>query len=408
METAATHTVDDAGALPSPPSGGGLAAGIAPVRPELNDGVPAVQHRVLVVDDSKVNRKVLASLIAQLGHTTIEAGDGLEALRMAAAELPDLILLDILMPGMDGRQVLSALKGAENTKRIPVVMVTGLEAMESVITCIKLGADDYFAKPFDRTLLKARVDALLERKRLQDRERELRRQVELYNTKLEELVADQVQQIAAGHVSTIFAMSKLAESRDPETGQHLERMREFCRILAQHLRKHPAFSGYLNDRYIDALYAASPLHDIGKVGIPDHILLKAGKHTPEERQIMEQHTTIGADTLRKVYESHPHNELVHLGIQIAEAHHEWWDGSGYPHKRQGESIPLSARILTLADVYDALRAERVYKPAFSHDEARKLIVDAAGTHFDPAIVDGFLSAEEEFVAVRQRWGHDHL
>jgi putative two-component system response regulator len=184
-------------------------------------------------------------------------------------------------------------------------------------------------------------------------------------------------------------------------------MREFCRILARQLQQQPAFNGYINDRYVEALYAASPLHDIGKVGIPDMVLLKPGRHTPEERQLMEQHTLIGAQTLREVHRSHPNNDLVNLGIQIAEAHHEKWDGSGYPHGLAGEKIPLSARILALADVYDALRAKRVYKPAFSHEEARAVILDGSGSHFDPMIVHAFLLVEDEFNAVREQWASDH-
>jgi putative two-component system response regulator len=369
---------------------------------QVHDSFQGSPARVLVIDDSGVNRKLLNMMITEMGYLPDEADDGQSGLTAAFENPPDLILLDILMPGMDGRQVLSALRTDSRTYRIPIVMISSLDDMESIVRCIQLGADDYFSRPFDRTLLRARVDVLLERKRLQDSELRYQQQIQEYNEHLEEQVATQVRQISAGHESTIFAMSKLAESRDPETGMHLERMREFCRILAQHLQRRPEYSSYVNNNYIESLYAASPLHDIGKVGIPDHILLKPGQHTPEERLIMEKHTVIGAETLRVVHREHKHNELVALGIQIAESHHERWDGKGSPHGKSGLDIPLSARILALADVYDALRAKRVYKPAFSHEEARVFLFNGEGTHFDPAIIDAFRSAEPEFVAIHQQ------
>lgn len=359
--------------------------------------------RVLVVDDSATNRQLLRLLLGELGLEVAEAPDGLSALAQMAAAPPDLVLLDLLMPGMDGRQVLAALKADPATQRLPVVVISSLDDLQAITACIQLGADDYFTRPFDRTLLRARLRVLLERKQLQDAELALQARLQDHAQQLESQVAAQVRIISAGHESTIFAMSKLAESRDPETGLHLERMREFCRILALGLREQPEYSAYISERYVHALYAASPLHDIGKVGIPDHILLKPGRHTPEEKLIMEQHTLIGAETLRAVHREHPHNDLVELGIQIAASHHERWDGKGYPAGRAGEDIPLSARILALADVYDALRAQRIYKPAFSHAEARVFILNGEGTHFDPAVVTAFRRSEEQFAAVRERW-----
>jgi putative two-component system response regulator len=371
------------------------------------DASAVLTPRVLVIDDSAVNRQLLRMLIGELGYSTEEAADGPTGLALATADPPDLILLDILMPGMDGRHVLSALKTEVATHRVPVVMISSLDEMEAIVNCIQLGADDYFTRPFDRTLLRARMDVLLERKWLQDSELRYRQQIEQYNLHLEDRVTEQLRLISEGHVNTIFAMSKLAESRDPETGLHLERMREFCRILAQHLQRRPEFTSYVRDGYIDALYAASPLHDIGKVGIPDSILLKPGRHSDEERAVMERHTIIGAETLRAVHAGHSTNDLVTLGIQIAESHHERWDGKGYPYGKAGTDIPLSARILALADVYDALRAARVYKPAFSHEEARVFILNGEGTHFDPAVVDAFRSAEPEFIRVREQWDSGH-
>jgi putative two-component system response regulator len=365
------------------------------------DGAPS--HRVLIIDDSGVNRQLLSRLIGTLGYAADEAENGAAGLGMVQLNPPDLILLDILMPGMDGRDVLAQLKADPEMRQIPVVMISSLDELEAIVACIQLGADDYFTRPFDRTLLRARLGVLLERKQLLDAERAYADRIREMNSLLETRVAEQVRVISAGHVSTIFAMSKLAESRDPETGHHLERIRDFCCILGRHLQHEPELAGYVTDTYIDSLYAASPLHDIGKVGVADAILLKPGQHTPEEKLIMQKHTLIGADMLRAVYAEHPHNDLVRLGIQIAESHHERWDGKGYPHGRAGEDIPLSGRIVALADVYDALRAQRVYKPAFSHAESRVFIFNGDGTHFDPKVVTAFRRAEDEFEAVRQRW-----
>lgn len=198
-------------------------------------------------------------------------------------------------------------------------------------------------------------------------------------------------------------MSKLAESKDPDTGAHLDRMREYCKLIATYLATRDSHRDQIDETFIASIYAASPLHDIGKVGVPDHILLKPGKLTKDEWEIMKQHPTIGADTLRAVYAQHPDNALLRAGIEIAEGHHEKWDGSGYPYGISGTAIPLSARILALADVYDALTSERCYKKAFSHSRCRDIICEGEGRHFDPVIVSAFLETESEFVKIRSEF-----
>ncbi len=356
---------------------------------------------VLVVDDNEMNRDMLTRRLERQGYRVEIATNGLIAIDMVEKGSYDLVLLDIMMPEMNGYQVLERLKGNPNTRHIPIIMISALEEMESVVRCIELGAEDYVLKPFNPILLKARVGACLEKKRLHDQEVRYRTQIEQANTVLEHRVRDQVKEISDAQLGAIFAMSKLAESRDPETGEHLERMREYCRILSVELGKLSRYEKIIDARFVDTIYAASPLHDVGKVGIPDGVLLKPGKLTDREWVIMRTHPLIGAQTLLQVNREFPGNLLLQIGMQIAGGHHEKWDGSGYPFGMKGEEIPLVARILALGDVYDALTSKRCYKDAFTHDASRTMIVDQRGRHFDPEIVEAFLATESEFKKVRE-------
>jgi putative two-component system response regulator len=225
----------------------------------------------------------------------------------------------------------------------------------------------------------------------------------VYNQELEQKVAMQVKEITSAQMAMIFATSKLAESKDPETGAHLERLRIFCKVICEYLATTNSYNGLVTPEYTECMYAASALHDIGKVGIPDSVLLKPGKLTEHEWEIMRSHTIIGANTLRAVIQKHPGNAFIRIGIEIAESHHEKWDGSGYPYGLKREEIPLSARILALADVYDALTSVRCYKAAFSHEQSRAIIVEGADKHFDPRIVEAFLNCEEQFIRVKKEY-----
>jgi putative two-component system response regulator len=334
---------------------------------------------VLIVDDIEANRDLLQQRIRKLGLTPHQAENGVQALEFVKKRPPDLILLDIMMPEMDGFEVLKRLKEDPTTRHLPVIVISALDEMEAVVRCIEGGAEDFLHKPFDKTLLRARVEASLERKFLRD------------------------QEAASAQLMTIFALSKLAESRDPETGEHLERMREYCKILASHLATTARYQAIIDEEYVSNIYGASPLHDVGKVGVPDDILKKPGKLTDEEFGVMKTHTTLGAATLRAVEERHPGNAFVRLGIEIADSHHEKWDGSGYPNGMAEEKIPLPGRILALGDVYDALTSRRCYKEAMPHSQARDIIVQGRGRHFDPDMVDAFLATEEAFVDVRRRY-----
>jgi putative two-component system response regulator len=369
---------------------------------ELPDALdaPEQQYSMLVVDDNEMNRDLLSRRLQRQGYNVCIAENGQKAIDIISQKPFDLVLLDIMMPEVNGYQVLEYMKSDVRLRHIPVIMISALDELESVVRCVELGADDYITKPFNPVLLRARIGACLEKKRLHDHEEQYRQKIEEHNQHLEEQVRKQVKEITTAQLAAIFAMSKLAESRDPETGEHLERMREYSKVLAQTLTIRPRYRTVIDQKFIDNIYAASPLHDIGKVGVPDHILCKPGKLTPEEWEAMKTHTLIGASTLLEVDRQHPGNDLIRMGVQIAGGHHEKWNGSGYPNGLAGEEIPLVARILALGDVYDALTSKRCYKEAFSHEKSRDIIIADSGTHFDPDVVGAFLEAEEEFRRIR--------
>ena len=358
------------------------------------------QSTILIVDDQETNRQILEDHVRLMGHKSMLAENGLSALAKIGRDSPDLVLLDIMMPVMDGHEVLEKMGANSSTRDIPVIVISALDDIESVVRAISNGAEDYLLKPFNAEILRARVGNSLEKKRLREEAQSLRRKLEDYNLQLEDRVQEQVRQISQAHLSSIFAMCKLAESRDRETGEHLERMQKYCKILVQQLETLPKFAAVIDRGYVENIYWASPLHDIGKVGVPDHVLQKPGKLTPEEFAVMQKHPILGAETLRAVSKQYPENDFLRIGIEITESHHEKWDGSGYPHGLAGEDIPLSGRIVALGDVYDALTSKRCYKEAFTHERSREMILKDRGTHFDPDLVDAFLEVEQKFGEIR--------
>lgn len=358
------------------------------------------QACILVVDDDENNRDLLSRRLEREGHDVVLAENGMKALENMRTQAVDLVMLDIMMPGMDGYAVLEHMKDDPKLVHLPVVMVSAITEMESVAHCIERGADDYLPKPVNPVLLRARVNSCLEKRRMHDQEVSLKVQLEDYSHNLEEKVREQVEEISSAQRATIFATSKLAESKDPETGAHLDRMREYCKLLSIEMSLNAKFADILDQEFIDTIYAASPLHDIGKVGVPDDILLKRSKLDDDEWVVMKAHTTIGSDTLRAVDTRHKGNNFIRMGIEIAESHHEKWDGSGYPNNISGEDIPLSARMLALADVYDALTSERCYKNAFTHEKSKQIILEGDGSHFDPDVVKAFLAIEEKFIEIK--------
>lgn len=339
----------------------------------------------------------------KLGYASSEASDGASALNQIHEAQPDLVLLDLVLPDTNGEAILDRLRADEHFQHIPVVILSGVDDMERISSCLEKGADDYLVKPFNTALLQARVTGCLERKRTHDRELEFTQQIKEYSEELEHRVDAQLDEIASAQLAMIFALSKLAESRDPETGEHLERMREYCRILCAQLCEFGKYSEAIDDAFIRSMYSASPLHDIGKVGVPDRILLKPGKLTSEEFDIIKQHTVLGATTLRAVQREFPGIDIVRIGIELAEGHHERWDGNGYPNGVAGELIPLAARILSVGDVYDAITSKRCYKDAMPHEECAAIIREGSGTQFDPEIVEAFTAVEYKFVKVRQEF-----
>lgn len=361
---------------------------------------------VLVVDDNENNRDLLTRRLKARGHTIMTVENGKQALEVIRRQTFDLMLLDIMMPEMNGFQVLETIKKDADLRHLPVIVVSGLDDMDSIVKCIELGAEDYLTKPFDATLLKARIHASLEKKRLRDQEETYRRQIEEYNLHLEGRVREQVKEVTASQLAIIYAMAKMAEFRDLETGRHLERVRDYCSLLIQELIRTGLYPQALTPSYIDNILKASPLHDIGKVGVPDQILLKPGKLTQEEFAIMKTHTTIGADILRAVNEQFPGNTFISVGMDIALCHHEKWDGSGYPNGLAQEDIPLAGRILALADVYDALLSQRVYKDAIPHSQACAIIQAGRAVHFDPVLVDCFVKRQDDFERISYEYKDD--
>ena len=359
--------------------------------------------RIMIAEDNDYNRDILGRRLIKEGYDVVEAVNGRMALELLKTEKVDMILLDIMMPEMDGFQVLEILKADEKLKNIPVIVISALSEVDNAVKCIELGAEDHLPKPFSPTLLRARINSSLTKKQFYDREVQYKEFIESQNRSLEERITRQVKELSDTQMAAIFAMSKLAESRDPETGEHLERMREYCKFIAQKLRNTLKYQTIIDSQFIENIYAASPLHDIGKVGIEDRVLLKPGKLTEEEWVLMRQHPVIGANTLRAVDNQHPGNQFIKVGIAIAEFHHEKWDGSGYPYGLKAESIPLEARILALGDVFDALTSQRCYKKAFSPEKTRQIIMESDGSHFDPDIVRIFLENEAEFFRIRKEY-----
>jgi putative two-component system response regulator len=347
---------------------------------------------VLVVDDTDENLRTLEALLCSEGYAVRSALDGASALEAAAAAPPDLVLLDIRMPVMDGFEVCRRLKENVRLREVPVIFLSALDAVTDRVKAFALGAADYITKPFYFPEVLMRVQNHVRMRRLQVA-------LEAHNRRLVDLVSEQVREISDSQMATIFALAKLAESRDGETGRHIERVQLYCKLLAATLAEQPSNEGRIEESFIENIFLASPLHDIGKVAIRDHILLKQGELTPQEFQEMKMHTTLGAQTLEAVRTRYPRNEFLRLGIEIARCHHERWDGKGYPAGLAGADIPLSARIMAVADSYDAARSRRCYKPSLSHAECRKALVTRGGTYLDPDVVLAFEEVQGLFEGI---------
>lgn len=369
---------------------------------------------VLVVDDQVENLQVLVSLLSPYFnvHPFTEGG---RLMRYIGAGRPaDLILLDVMMPPPDGHEICRQLRSMPELDEVPIVFLTGLDSINDEEKGLALGAVDYITKPFSPPIVLTRVRnhvrlgralRLIINQNDQLDHRVAERTSELARKNLELHAA--LQRIAVTQDVTIVAFSSLAERRDNETGRHIRRTQNYIRELAIALRRHVKFSSFLDDQTIELIYKSAPLHDIGKVAIPDRVLLKPGKLDPEEFAIMKTHVDHGRYAIETVEATLDEKDsFLSFARDIAYAHHEKWDGSGYPLGLSGEGIPLPARMMALADVYDALISCRVYKPGMSHEKAVATIVEGRGSHFDPDIVDAFLTVEQRFADIAKRFADD--
>jgi putative two-component system response regulator len=328
---------------------------------------------VLIVDDDEMALAALSTTLAKAGYRVETAADGKTALEVVRAGRCRLVISDWQMPGMNGLELCRAVRESDLPGYVYVILLTANDAPEQKVAGLSAGADDFVAKPYNSAELIARVRS-----------------------------GERVLTLETRDVA-IFAMAKLAESRDPETGAHLERVRSYSKVLAQQLATCEKHQAVVDAEYIRLVYQTSPLHDIGKVGIPDSVLLKPGRLSDREFEIMKTHTAMGAETLAAALRQFPGVKFLEMARDIALSHHERFDGSGYPNRLAGERIPLCGRIVALADVYDALTSKRVYKNAFSHDIAKSTIVSERGVHFDPDVVDAFLACEGQFMQIRERY-----
>ncbi len=343
---------------------------------------------VLVVDDIEANIDVLVEALDSDYEVSV-AMDGESALEAVDSEPPDIILLDIMMPEMDGYEVCSRLKSDSKTRNIPIIFLTAMSEIQNKTRGFELGAVDYITKPFEILEVKARVKTHLA---LMHARRELANQ----NIILEEKVKERTKELATTQDVIIFSMALMAEYRDPETGGHIKRTQNYVKALAEHLRHHEKFRGFLDNNTIDLLYKSAPLHDIGKVAVRDEVLLNPGKLMDDAFEKMKKHTIYGRDAILAAEKKLGNTSFLHLAQEIAYTHQEKWDGTGYPRGLKGEEIPISGRLMAVADVYDALISKRVYKPPFSHEKAVKIILENKGKHFDPDIVDAFIELENTF------------
>ena len=336
--------------------------------------------RVLVVDDIPANVRLLEAKLSSEYFDVITATSGLQALEVARAEAPDIVLLDVMMPGMDGYEVARRLKAAERTKTVPIVMVTALDDRESRLQGLKAGAEDFLSKPIDRAELTMRVRNLLKLKEYADF-------LAQHNRILEQKVVKRTRQLTASHREAIATLTSAASYKDEETGAHVARISFYTVELAQELG--------LDAEFRDTIHYASPMHDVGKIAIPDAILGKPGKFEPQEWEIMKTHSGLGAKLL-----AGGRSPYLKMGAEIALGHHERWDGGGYPSGLKGEAIPLAARIMNICDQYDALRSKRPYKPAFTHERTLEIITVGDGRtmpgHFDPAVLAAFAKCTGRF------------
>ncbi len=346
--------------------------------------------RILVVDDEETNRRLIRALLEPLGYVVIAAANGQEALDKTAESPPDLILMDAVMPKMGGLEATRRLKAGEDTRIIPVIMITGLRDIDDKVNAFEAGADDFLTKPFERVELRARISSLLKVKEYNEQKRRYQKELEAEVEKRTRQLTETHARLRASSLEMVYRLSKAAEFRDEDTGAHLKRMSHYTAIIARRLG--------LNEKIVDTILYAAPMHDVGKIGIPDRILLKPAKLDEQEMRIMMLHTTIGAQILHGSTEG-----FLKLGEVIALTHHERWDGAGYPRGLAGTEVPLAGYITAIADVFDALTSKRPYKEAYSVDRAFDIITKEKATHFHPDVIEAFFSLAPEIEEIRREY-----
>ncbi len=348
------------------------------------------EAKILIVDDEAYVRSMMQAVLADEGYSLDFAEDGAQALEKICENPPDVILLDITMPGKDGIEVVQELKENEKTRLIPVVMVTALKGLDELVRALDAGADDFLNKPVNITELKTRVRSLVKVKTYNDHlinyQKELEREVQKQTADLRK-AADKIKKAS---LDTIYRLSRAAEYKDEETGNHIMRVSRYSAAIARQL-------GMGNGEVENILYA-TPMHDVGKIGIPDHILLKPGKLNSDEFSVIKTHTTIGKGILEG-----SDSTLMQTAEIVAFTHHEKWDGTGYPQGLKGKKIPRASRIMSVADVFDALTSKRPYKVAFPVDRSLDIMKQNRATHFDPEILDAFFSIKEQILRIKEEF-----
>ena len=346
---------------------------------------------ILIVEDRQENRDLLRDTLSRQYDVAV-AEDGERALEKVWQKRPDLILLDVRMPRMDGFEVCQRLKAEMAYRDIPVIFLTAAGEVADKTRGLEMGAVDYITKPFSILEVQARVKNHMALKKATE-------ELAFQREALADMVAERTKELEQTQDVTIVGMATLAEYRDNETGGHIHRTRNYARIMGEALQFHPVFRSRIDTEFVMQVHKSAPLHDIGKVGIPDRILLKPGKLTPEEFEVMKQHTVIGRDAIlrsEQVLGFQESSSFLRIAREIAISHHEKWDGSGYPYGLSGDEIPIAGRIMAFADVYDALISRRVYKPPFPHQKSIDIIMEGKGSHFDPVMAEVFLDISEEF------------
>jgi cyclic di-GMP phosphodiesterase len=356
------------------------------------------RFKIAVIDDDLTSLTVLKTLLKdQYDVSTFTSAD--EALPLLSDLKPGLILSDVYMPGTDGFELCRMLRRDLAMKNQHFILISSCDSVKKKLEGYAAGADDYITKPFDPSILKAKINNLVTRITRQQEQylvyRTLADEFNRNNCLPQNLVITDTDQFNAP-LGTVLGMAKLAEIRDDDIGMHLERVQKYTQLLASELSVSSEYNGYITPKYVDDIGSSSILHDIGKVGIPDAILLKPGKLTNQEFCKMKTHSEIGGDIICMSENQMDDTTFLPLGREIAYHHHEKWDGSGYPDGQKGEKIPLSARIVSIADVYDTLTSKRVYKPAITHERTKMIIKDNRGIQFDPQIVDVFMAQESKF------------